>query len=172
MYANLNKLNQILDTQAERLGEMCDLCRQEKSAIIEGDHERLDETNRAKTKLIQQLDEIEKERLALFTRTCREFRITKSGATVSDLVVMLPESYSMNLHRSAERLKTCVHEVKRQNSINKELIRHGQSMVSGSISLFMGMNRDHSVYRQTGKMKNLVIIEREILDNFLTCPMI
>jgi flagellar biosynthesis/type III secretory pathway chaperone len=153
MYGNLNKLSQLLDNQAQCLGEMADLCEQEKSAIIECDHESLDETNRAKTKLIQQLDAIEKERLNLFARTCRDFQVTKSGATVSDLIIALPEPHSKNLHQSAERLRTFVHKIRRQNSVNKELIRHGQGIVSGSISLITGMHNNHSVYRQTGKLK-------------------
>lgn len=144
----------LLGSQTEKLEKMATLCEHEKNAIIDTDHERLDETNGAKLQLVRHLDRIEKERIHLFAQVCSEKKLPQKEATVSDLVAALDEPEASHLRLSAQRLKSIAFQIKRLNAVNKELIRHSQNMVSASLSLFMTGNRDQGVYRSSGIMHN------------------
>ena len=131
-----------------RMLEMADAKRE---SIVKGDVESLEKTVAEERKLVAEIEEEEKKRLAVMPMVKRGLGLPDGNDKLSDLIESLPESMRGDLAAIRTELKGVIEECRRKTRHNAELLKASLAHVESFLKAVASASAPDANYKKDGK---------------------
>lgn len=150
MRTQMDKLLRVLDEEADCYRDMKSVLIDEQASLSFLRKERFEQVQQKKEALVVKLQEHEKTRRQLVDRVAETYPVAPSALTVSNLARLLPGPDGAKLRSRADRLRSCMADVRSLNKKNQQLVCHYRDLTTGALKLLAGLMDDDSVYGKPG----------------------
>jgi flagellar biosynthesis/type III secretory pathway chaperone len=149
----LNDLLGLLEGEIGLYASMLLALQKEKKAIVDSNHEELNETSREKENLFLKIRILEEQRLSVLEKLARNLGHPARDLTLSKLSQLVQEPQSTQLVGCHSTFLSLAQSIQEINLSNKALLTHSLDLVNGSLSLLSDLLSSSPVYYRTGKME-------------------
>ena len=149
----LNDLLGLLEGEIGLYASMLLALQKEKKAIVDSNHEELNETSREKENLFLKIRILEEQRLSVLEKLARNLGHPAQDLTLSKLSQLVQEPQSTQLVGCHSTFLSLAQSIQEINLSNKALLTHSLDLVNGSLSLLSDLLSSSPVYYRTGKME-------------------
>ena len=149
----LNDLLGLLEGEIGLYASMLLALQKEKKAIVDSNHEELNETSREKENLFLKIRILEEQRLSVLEKLARNLGHPARDLTLSKLSQLVQEPQSTQLVDCHSTFLSLAQSIQEINLSNKALLTHSLDLVNGSLSLLSDLLSSSPVYYRTGKME-------------------
>ena len=149
----LNDLLGLLEGEIGLYASMLLALQKEKKAIVDSNHEELNETGREKENLFLKIRILEEQRLSVLEKLARNLGQLAQDLTLSKLSQLVQEPQSTQLVDCHSTFLSLAQSIQEINLSNKALLTHSLDLVKGSLSLLSDLLSSNPVYYRTGKME-------------------
>ena len=149
----LNDLLGLLEGEIGLYASMLLALQKEKKAIVDSNHEELNETSREKENLFLKIRILEEQRLSVLEKLARNLGHPAQDLTLSKLSQLVQEPQSTQLVGCHSTFLSLAQSIQEINLSNKALLTHSLDLVNGSLSLLSDLLSSNPVYYRTGKME-------------------
>jgi flagellar biosynthesis/type III secretory pathway chaperone len=149
----LNDLLGLLEGEIGLYASMLLALQKEKKAIVDSNHEGLNETSREKENLFLKIRILEEQRLSVLEKLAQSLGQPSQGLTLSKLSQLVQEPQSTQLGDCHSTFLSLAQGIQEINLSNKALLTHSLDLVKGSLSLLSDLLSSNQVYYRTGKME-------------------
>ena len=149
----LNDLLGLLEGEIGLYASMLLALQKEKKAIVDSNHEELNETSREKENLFLKIRILEEQRLSVLEKLARNLGQPAQDLTLSKLSQLVQEPQSTQLVDCHSTFLSLAQSIQEINLSNKALLTHSLDLVKGSLSLLSDFLSSNPVYYRTGKME-------------------
>lgn len=149
----LNDLLGLLEGEIGLYASMLLSLQKEKKAIVDSNHEELNETSREKENLFLKIRILEEQRLSVLEKLARNLGHPARDLTLSKLSQLVQEPQSTQLVGCHSTFLSLAQSIQEINLSNKALLTHSLDLVNGSLSLLSDLLSSSPVYYRTGKME-------------------
>ncbi len=149
----LNDLLGLLEGEIGLYASMLLALQKEKKAIVDSNHEELNETSREKENLFLKIRILEEQRLSVLEKLARNLGQPAQNLTLNKLSQLVQEPQSTQLADCHSTFLSLAQGIQEINLSNKALLTHSLDLVNGSLSLLSELLSSNPVYYRTGKME-------------------
>ncbi len=149
----LNDLLSLLEGEIGLYASMLLALQKEKMAIVDSNHEDLNEASREKENLFLKIRILEEQRLSVLEKLARNLGQPAQDLTLSKLSQLVQEPQSTQLVDCHSKFLSLAQSIQEINLSNKTLLTHSLDLVKGSLSLLGDLLSYNPVYYRTGKME-------------------
>ena len=149
----LNDLLGLLEGEIGLYASMLLALQKEKKAIVDSNHEELNETSREKENLFLKIRILEEQRLSVLEKLARNLGQPAQDLTLNKLSQLVQEPQSTQLVDYHSTFLSLAQSIQEINLSNKALLTHSLDLVNGSLSLLSDLLSSSPVYYRTGKME-------------------
>jgi len=149
----LNDLLGLLEGEIGLYASMLLALQKEKKAIVDANHDELNETSREKENLFLKIRILEEQRLSVLEKLARNLGQPAQDLTLNKLSQLVQEPQSTQLVDYHSTFLSLAQSIQEINLSNKALLTHSLDLVNGSLSLLSDLLSSSSVYYRTGKME-------------------
>jgi flagellar biosynthesis/type III secretory pathway chaperone len=157
-----DKLKELIARQTSAYGELLELSRSEKEAIIKNDVPKLNAIVEQEQKVLKTIKKLESERKELFSSFSEETGIEKPY--ISDIIAMTAGPVGEELKATEEELESTAAELNRVNKINKMLIETQIQYSSFYMDLLAGPVNTMETYSNSGRLNDKAAVSNRLLD--------
>ncbi len=145
-----NELIKILENQLKLYEKLCELCKQEKEVIVEGDLKGLEEIVQKEEEVFTQMRIWEKLRLKVLTSLKEKFSLPEK-TTFSEVIEKLRDFPSFpKLNSLREKIISKIKEISQINRENISLLEYSVRLIDECFSKLTKI-RNNSIYTPSGK---------------------
>ena len=149
----LNDLLGLLEGEIGLYASMLLALQKEKKAIVDSNHEELNETSREKENLFLKIRILEEQRLSVLEKLAQNLGQPAQDLTLNKLSQLVQEPQSTQLVGYHSKFLSLAQSIQEINLSNKALLTHSLDLVNGSLSLLSDLLSSSPVYYRTGKME-------------------
>lgn len=137
MASLMESLIEVLDEESREYENLLGLSMKKTPVIVTGDLEELAKITDEEQMIVGRINHLDLRREGLFTDIANVINKDVKKLMLSDLIAMLASRprEQQELAKAHDRLKTAVHEVKRVNGQNRELIQNALEMVEFDMNM-------------------------------------
>ena len=154
MQVKVNRLIDIINKEVTCLESFMALLTEEQKFLVENDVDSLRKSVGQQERTILQAENLEKERIKLTDGIAKSLNLKKDEASISKLVQLLEESYSVQLKELQKTLFSLYQKVERQRRKNEFLIKQSMGIIDRGIKLFLGAESSSPTYAKPSNKPN------------------
>lgn len=141
MASLMENLIQVLDEESQEYEQLLGLSMKKTPVLVSGDLDKLAKITDEEQNVVGKINRLEGKRQELFTDIANVINKDVKTLMLKDLVEMLSSRpvEQQKLAKVHDRLKSAVHEVKRVNEQNRELIKNTLEMVEFDMNILQAM---------------------------------
>jgi hypothetical protein len=144
------RLLTVMETMTNRCGDLADLARRQREAVVREQVREVGETVLAQEQALQAFQDLENERAALAQELGSQLGLPPDPLTSSDLLQRVPPAWSETYRAQVEKLRRAVEEVKAEHETNRRLLRRSQEFVRWLLSFLVTPQGAATVYDELG----------------------
>ena len=148
----LNELIGILESQAGLYRSLLGILLNEKKALVTAKLDAVKAFRIRKEAILSLIHAGDAKRLNMFTSISDHLGCPSQGLTLTQLAMRVEPPFSVKLTRCATDISMLVHDIHRENELNKTLMTHSLQLIRASIDVIAQLMTPHPVYFHTGKM--------------------
>ena len=149
----LNKLIGLLEHAAELHQSLFAVVQNEKNAVVGLDLKQLNEACKAKDNLLLKLRILEEQREQIMVRLAAEIGCSSQGLTLTQLSLLVDESYARRLVDLSRDLLTLIQSLQDATQQNKFLMSHSMQLIQGSYNLLNNLMAANPLYYRSGNVQ-------------------
>jgi flagellar biosynthesis/type III secretory pathway chaperone len=149
----LNKLIGLLEHAAELYQSLFAVVQNEKNAVVDLDLQQLNEACKAKDNLLLKLRILEEQREQIMVRMADEIGCSPQGLTLTQLSLLVDESYARKLTDRSRDLLTLIQSLQDAMQQNKFLMSHSMQLIQGSYNLLSNLMAANPLYYRSGNVQ-------------------
>jgi flagellar biosynthesis/type III secretory pathway chaperone len=149
----LNKLIGLLEHAAELYQSLFAVVQNEKNAVVGLDLQQLNEACKAKDNLLLKLRILEEQREQIMVRMADEIGCSPQGLTLTQLSLLVDESYARKLTDRSRDLLTLIQSLQDAMQQNKFLMSHSMQLIQGSYNLLSNLMAANPLYYRSGNVQ-------------------
>jgi flagellar biosynthesis/type III secretory pathway chaperone len=150
----LNKLIGLLEHTTELYQSLFAVVQNEKNAVVGLDLQQLNEACKAKDNLLLKLRILEEQREQIMVRLAAEIGCSSQGLTLTQLSLMVDESYARRLVELSRDLLALIQSLQDATQQNKFLMSHSMQLIQGSYNLLNNLMVANPLYYRSGNVQN------------------
>ena len=147
----IGMLEAVLGRQIELHRRMLEVAESKRESILKGDIEVLEKVVAEEKKLVTEIEEEERKRLAVIPMIQRGLGLSESADKLSDLIERIPESSRGKLPVIRAELKSIIEECRRKTRHNAELLKASLAHVESFLKSVAEASNPDVNYRKDGK---------------------
>ena len=149
----LNKLIGLLEHATELHQSLFAVVQNEKNAVVGLDLKQLNEACKAKDNLLLKLRILEEQREQIMVRLAAEIGCSSQGLTLTQLSLLVDESYARRLVDLSRDLLTLIQSLQDATQQNKFLMSHSMQLIQGSYNLLNNLMAANPLYYRSGNVQ-------------------
>ena len=149
----LNKLIGLLEHATELHQSLFAVVQNEKNAVVGLDLQQLNEACKAKDNLLLKLRILEEQREQIMVRLAAEIGCSSQGLTLTQLSLLVDESYARRLVDLSRDLLTLIQSLQDATQQNKFLMSHSMQLIQGSYNLLNNLMAANPLYYRSGNVQ-------------------
>jgi flagellar biosynthesis/type III secretory pathway chaperone len=150
----LKKLIGLLEHTTELYQALLAVVQNEKNAVVALDLQQLNEACKAKDNLLLKLRILEEQREQIMARLAAEIGCSPQGLTLSQLSLLVDESYACRLVALSRDLLALIQSLQSATQQNKFLISHSMQLIQSSYKLLNNLMAADPLYYRSGNVQN------------------
>jgi flagellar biosynthesis/type III secretory pathway chaperone len=150
----LKKLIGLLEHTTELYQALLAVVQNEKNAVVGLDLQQLNEACKAKDNLLLKLRILEEQREQIMARLAAEIGCSPQGLTLSQLSLLVDESYACRLVALSRDLLALIQSLQSATQQNKFLISHSMQLIQSSYNLLNNLMAADPLYYRSGNVQN------------------
>jgi len=162
-HLTLRQLIHLLEREVELHDRLLRLLREEQALIIEADGDGLDRKVREQEFLVEEIRQLEVDRLALMAELSRRLGVPQDDLSLDRLCGMVEEDQQAALTLVRARLRAVVDDIRKVNDINRHLIENGLQFLQENIQVLFSAGEEEQLFyrparheRRTAEVRRLV----------------
>ena len=149
----LKKLIGLLEHATELYQSLFAVVQNEKDAVVGLDLQKLNEACKAKDNLLLKLRILEEQREQIMVRMADEIGCSPQGLTLTQLSLLVDESYARKLTDRSRDLLTLIQSLQDAMQQNKFLMSHSMQLIQGSYNLLSNLMAANPLYYRSGNVQ-------------------
>jgi flagellar biosynthesis/type III secretory pathway chaperone len=149
----LKKLIGLLEHTMELYQSLLAVVQNEKNAVVGLDLQQLNEACKAKDNLLLKLRILEEQREQIMVRMADEIGCSPQGLTLTQLSLLVDESYARKLTDRSRDLLTLIQSLQDAMQQNKFLMSHSMQLIQGSYNLLSNLMAANPLYYRSGNVQ-------------------
>jgi flagellar biosynthesis/type III secretory pathway chaperone len=139
----MEHLLDVLGKESGRYEELLELSRKKTPVIIKGDLARLQAITEEEQEVVGSIQRMERERVEVTADIANVLNKAAETLKIPDLIRMLTgrSHEQQQLAAVHDRLRTAVHDLRKVNEQNRELLAHALTLVEFDVNLIQAMKR-------------------------------
>ena len=141
----IQKFNLVLESIEKTLRELLDLSGDKQNALVANDPKKMDEISSGEQKLLQKLENLEKERRVILSQLHESYNISHVDEKLADIVRSLSGTVDRNslirLIELRNNIKNITDELKKINDQNNTLIGNSRAFIKEVITTLRGSDK-------------------------------
>lgn len=133
--ANWENLQRLMSELLRIYQEILALSKQKKNLLVAGNPAALDKVVKQEEVMIVRAGKIDAARQQVIAVIVTKAGSDHAGVTMSDLLVLAPESVAAGLRSTSQQFERVLTELKVQNSLNTQLLKQALNLVNFNINL-------------------------------------
>ncbi|HAV43628.1 TPA: hypothetical protein DCX15_06415 [bacterium] len=158
-------LLEIMERENQDYKVLFDYSLRKREALLSNDIEGLVSITTGEEKLIQEVQQAERERLELLNRLAVEFNIPASELNLKRLAELVTSDLSEQLVSIGDDLKTTIRELSFLNQVNSRLIGDTLAFTTHILEVITQEKREKSTYKERGqkeRRKPPLVVDRRV----------
>jgi flagellar biosynthesis/type III secretory pathway chaperone len=152
---SLERFIGIVEEEAGLYARMPAILERERRAVAVADHPGLSRICAEKAKLIDLIQGLENQRMAMLGELAKMASGPREKLTLTRLSGMVPEPYASRIEAAGERLSTLIRRIQEASRTNGSLIEHHLQLVKGAIAFSERSRKPHQVYHRSGEVTSV-----------------
>lgn len=150
----LQRLNDCLDRQIHRYGELLDLFIAERGALLTSDLEALNAIITEKEKLLQNIRREELERQRVGDDIAGQLELDPEDLSITRLSRRVAEPQASQILKRGSLLQKLIEEIQTESERNRSLCLQALQFVNGSIKMLSTLAYPNRLYHPSGRVQN------------------
>lgn len=147
------RLVDLIKREEGQLHGFLDLLELQKKLLVENKVEEFEDSVRQQEELIEDIRQLEKERIVLVSEIARNMEVKEDELTLTRLVEMSLGQISDELKDAKKTMTQLVDRIQRANQVNQYLIKRSLNRTQRSIDFLIDEGLRDVIYEQDGKVK-------------------